>query len=193
MLQLPHVAPLTDFARSLRSRAHCEVPDFDPADGGINARMLFLFEKPGPMTAVAAGARRAGSGFISRDNDDLTASATFNFMMDAKIPRRTTVLWNLIPWWNGTRGLTRSEITDGLSALRQLLVLLPDVRGIVLVGKTASKAQGELAALPVSVHASRHPSPLVRARWPDQWAAIPSVWAAAYAKVEESADRRSLR
>ena len=40
-----------------------EVPDFDPLDGGVEARALFLFEKPGRMTAG-----QSGSGFISRDN-----------------------------------------------------------------------------------------------------------------------------
>ena len=54
------------------------VPDFDPLDGGIETRTLFLFEKPGRMTADGF-ARRFGSGFISRNNDDQTAEATFAF------------------------------------------------------------------------------------------------------------------
>jgi hypothetical protein len=49
------------------------VPDFDPLDGGVNAQVLFLLEKPGPM--AAEDGKRAGSGFISRDNDDGTAEA----------------------------------------------------------------------------------------------------------------------
>src|SRR6476659_4548988 len=60
MLTSPHVAPLAAFAQSLRDAAASgasivaqvgtgvyEVPDFDPLDGGIGARLLFLFEKPG--------------------------------------------------------------------------------------------------------------------------------------------------
>src|SRR5580700_5316391 len=78
MLDLPHIAPLTAFAAKLRERGLMEVPDFDPLDGGIHARVLFLFEKPGPMTA--AGGNRTGSGFISRNNDDATADAAFRFM-----------------------------------------------------------------------------------------------------------------
>ncbi|WP_212036396.1 hypothetical protein [Bradyrhizobium sp. JYMT SZCCT0428] len=42
---------LASYAERLR-RPGVEVPDFDPADGGIEARVLFLFEKPGPMTAA---------------------------------------------------------------------------------------------------------------------------------------------
>src|SRR5690348_5073585 len=76
MLDLPHVAKLTAYTAELR-RDGKEVPEFDPLDGGTNAQVLFLFEKPGPMTAESG--IRTGSGFISRDNDDPTAEATFNF------------------------------------------------------------------------------------------------------------------
>lgn len=64
MLHLPHIAPLAEYAERLRMRGLGEVPDFDPLDGGVEARVLFLFEKPGPMTAEAG--KRVGSGFISR-------------------------------------------------------------------------------------------------------------------------------
>jgi hypothetical protein len=96
MLHLPHIAPLTAYAARLRKRAaSIQVPDFDPLDAGINAKILFLFEKPGPMTS--ASGKRTGSGFISRNNDDPTAEATFHFMQQAEIPRRLTVTWNVIP------------------------------------------------------------------------------------------------
>src|SRR5262249_9080241 len=95
MLCEPHIGPLTAFAAELRKRGLGEVPEFDPLDGGVDARVLFLFEKPGPMTA-----EHHGSGFISRNNDDRTAEATINFMRQAGIPRKLTVIWNLIPWWN---------------------------------------------------------------------------------------------
>lgn len=101
MLDQPHIKPLTDFVRRLRETHDAEFPDFDPADGGVNASIIFLLEKPGPMTS-SARAGRSGSGFISRDNDDPTAEATFNFMIQAGIPREKTVLWNLVPGWNGT-------------------------------------------------------------------------------------------
>ena len=59
MLDLPHMAPLKAYAAALR-RPGTEVPDFDPLDGGVAARLLFLLEKPGPMTAEHG--KRAGSG-----------------------------------------------------------------------------------------------------------------------------------
>ncbi len=55
---------------ALRERGELEVPDFDPMDAGVEARILFLFEKPGPMTSKHKTGKRVGSGFISRDNDD---------------------------------------------------------------------------------------------------------------------------
>src|SRR5271170_2745460 len=55
MLTLPHVAPLVRYTEQLRSRPGACVPEFDPCDGGIDARILFLFEKPGPKTDVARG------------------------------------------------------------------------------------------------------------------------------------------
>lgn len=60
MLGDPHVKPLTDYVAKLRKRGPGEVPDFDPLDGGVNARVLFLFEKPGPKDRSRR--RMGGSG-----------------------------------------------------------------------------------------------------------------------------------
>jgi uracil-DNA glycosylase len=175
MLNLPHVAPLTKFVDELRQRRDAEYPYFDPLDGGTDASLLFLFEKPGPMTA--ADHNRKGSGFISRDNDDPTAEATFWFMQQAGISRAETVVWNVVPGWNGTRKITSAELLNGLRDLRTLLSLLPNLRAIVLVGKKAARAKPLIRTLPV--FASDHPSPLVRARYPERWRGIPEVWARA--------------
>ncbi|WP_052650398.1 ADP-ribosylglycohydrolase family protein [Paracoccus sp. PAMC 22219] len=110
MLDLPHMAPLTAYAAKLRARNIGTAPDFDPVDGGTDARLLFLMEKPGPMTDDRAPTGKIGAGSISRDNDDPTAEAVFNFMRQVRIPREDTVLWNVIPWWNGTRNITPSSI-----------------------------------------------------------------------------------
>jgi hypothetical protein len=63
---------LTDYAASLRERGSIEVPEFDPSDGGVEARALLLLEKPGRMTAEVGSGKRSSSRFISRDNDDPT-------------------------------------------------------------------------------------------------------------------------
>ena len=185
MLGCRHMIGLTKFAKELRERRpewqvpdfeEWEVPDFDPRDGGVKARALFLFEKPGPMTAEKGTGKRSGSGFISRDNDDRTAAAIFDFMHRADIPREQTILWNVIPWWNGTRAVKRAELEDGVSNVKDLIHLLPELRAIMLVGKKAAKAKPELETTGLCLFNSFHPSPLVKARWPEKWNAILLEW-----------------
>lgn len=176
MLASPHMLPLVDFVSSLRKRGGVEVPDLDPCDGGINARVLFLFEKPGPMTVEAGSGKRAGSGFICRNNDDPTAEATCQFMIQANLPRELTVIWNVVPWWNGTRKVTKGELQEGVGCVDDLINLLPNLCAIVLVGKKAAKAEPLLRSKGFKIVVSDHPSPLVRAKFPDRWRAIPEVW-----------------
>jgi hypothetical protein len=185
-LDLPRLARLTAYVAKLRERGLGEVPDFDPLDGGVDARMLFLFEKPGPMTPDGARGRRPGSGFISRNNDDPTAAAIFDFMQKAGIPRKLTVIWNVIPWWNSARKVTKEEKLNGAKSVQELINLLPNLRAVVMVGKNAddvARPYLRTTGLWLSLFRSYHPGPLVRARWPDKWKAIPSEWAKAYCFV----------
>ena len=172
LLTLPHVAPLTAYAAGLRAAGQggpasgVQVPDFDPMDGGTAARVLFVLEKPGP--GIVPG------GFVSRDNDTPTAQAIHAFMHHAGLPREPTVLWNLVPWWNGTTAITATERAAGTDALQALLPLLPRLDTAVLVGRTAGAARPLLGGLRVLT--SAHPSPQVRAGFRDRWDAIPQVW-----------------
>jgi hypothetical protein len=184
MLGYPHIIDLTKFAEELRERrpewavpdSDWEVPDFDPCDGGVEARALFLFEKPGPMTAAKGSGKRSGLGFISRNNDDRTAVAIFDFMHQAGIPRKQTILWNVVPGWNGTRAVTRAELEDGVRRVKHLIDLLPKLRAIMLVGNKATKAKPELETTEFCLFNSFHPSPLVKARWPEKWNGILLEW-----------------
>ena len=175
MLTLPHIAPLVEYTAELRKRDNVEVPEFDPLDGGVDAQVLFLFEKPGPMTAAAG--TRAGSGFISRNNDDPTAEATFNFMRQAGIPRKATVIWNVVPWWNGTRTIVADEIRDGAASFIALHARLSKLSVVVMVGNKAARLQPYLRTTGLELFRSCHPSPLVRARFRSRWEAIPLEWA----------------
>lgn len=173
----PHIAALTELVGTLRAQGRGAVPNFDPLDGGVGAKALFLFEKPGPMTDDTTGKKRPGSGFISRDNDDPTAEATFLFMEEAGIPRRLTIIWNVIPWWNGTRRIAGAELRDGVSAVIDLVALLPELKVIVLVGRKAARARSLLEGRNAHLFESAHPSPIVRASRPDLRKSIPGQWA----------------
>ncbi len=176
LLENAHVAPLTTYVARLRAMDCGEVPDFDPLDGGTAARAWFLFEKPGPKTSEALG----GSSFISRDNDDPTARATLKFMHAAGIPRAQTVIWNTIPWWNFTRSIAAGELGSGAMQVQELISHLPELRVVILVGKkAATRAKRYVDLSRYALIVSDHPSPLVRARWPQRWESISSTWAGA--------------
>src|SRR5690349_6856842 len=91
-LQAPHIKPLSDFVKAIRSDCASRIiPDFDPWDGGINAECLFLLEAPG----------RNALKFVSRNNNDETAKNFFKLNTEAKLPRKRTVSWNIVPWYIG--------------------------------------------------------------------------------------------
>lgn len=180
MLDAPHMRPLSRHVERLRGKPGIVVPDLDPLDGGTAASLLFLLEKPGPMTARNRPGARPGSGFVSRNNDDPTAEATDAFMRQAGIPRQATMIWNVIPWWNGTIAVTPEEVRQGLRCVLPLVALLPRLRAVVLVGNRAARAAPLLREGGYAVFGSAHPSPQVRAAFPDRWRAIPDAWREAY-------------
>jgi uracil-DNA glycosylase len=160
LLDLPHVAPLSDYVRRLRaSRGGDEsIPWFDPTDAGVDARILLLLEAPGRRATA-----KHGSGFISADNDDPTAENAWRLYREAGIDRRAdVVVWNVIPWYIGTdlaiRSWTQTDLGDAREALRDLLGLLPNLVVVVLQGKAAQSAWDRLG-IEMPVIRSPHPSP----------------------------------
>jgi len=157
----PHVLPLNRLARRIRQDTGLEgeVPYFDPDDGGIEARCLFLLEAPGPQ-AVA-------SGFVSRDNPDETAKNFLLLNREAGLERRLTVSWNIVPWYIGTGSKIRSagsdDIARGSEYLEPLLASLPRLRVVVLVGRKAQRAEPRVRDLipAADVVHMLHLSPLV--------------------------------
>ncbi|MGB9382157.1 MAG: hypothetical protein WCB16_16155, partial [Candidatus Binatus sp.] len=105
-----HVAPLKRFVLRLRRRHPDAVPVFDPFDGGIYARVLFVFERPGPKALA--------SGFISRENPDQTARNFGALLNAAKISRSDTVLWIILPWYDlRTAKISASDLALGAGYL----------------------------------------------------------------------------
>ncbi len=79
--------------------------------GGTNAHVSFLLKQPGPATLRTG--TRSGSGFISKNNDDRSAEATFHFMAQTGIRRELTLSLNVVPWWNGPGCVLAAELRQG--------------------------------------------------------------------------------
>jgi hypothetical protein len=153
------MAPLTAFVEGLRaSHPNAAIPYFDPTEAGINARMLCLFEAPGPKATPPLG-----SGFVSVDNDDQTAHNMWLLLQEAGIDRAAEyVAWNVVPWYVGDgqriRAVRESDLSEAKQATEELLALLPNVQIAVLFGKAAARAWGHIGA-PVETIEAPHPSP----------------------------------
>lgn len=72
----PTLAALRDYAGDLSIRGR-DTPAFDPTDAGLDARVMFVLEAPGPKAAAK------GSAFISADNNDQTAAGLWQARTDA--------------------------------------------------------------------------------------------------------------
>lgn len=161
------VQPLRDWAEALverrSQRQATVVPHFDPAEGGVEARVLLVHEAPGPMTN--ADNVRPGSGFVSVDNDDKSAETVWK-MRDA-VGLHTGVLgWNIVPWYLGPASVKPSadELREGGMEMRRLLPLLPELRVVIASGLYAQKGWTRHVApyigSDLTVISTWHPSPL---------------------------------
>jgi uracil-DNA glycosylase len=139
MLNEPHVAPLTAFVKRVRQDTGRgdDIPFFDPLDGGINARALFVFEAPGPKAVE--------SGFVSRNNPDESAKNFFLACENAQLRREDTVAWNVVPWYIGdgtkVRPAAKTDIVAGIPYLLDLLGMLPRLGAVVLAGGKAQSVR----------------------------------------------------
>ncbi len=154
----PHLAPLRHLAERIRAEQDRPVPEADPLDGGVSARLLLLLETPGPATGRTA--------FVSRDNPTGTAANLFRFLSQAGIPRSDTLIWNAVPWVIHAPGARNraprtGEIRTARAYLPPLLALMPGLAVVVLSGRVSQTLAPDLAAarpgLPVV--AIPHPSP----------------------------------
>jgi uracil-DNA glycosylase len=166
LLRQPCVKGLTEYCEEIKGElGRDDIPYFDPCDGGIRAKALFLLEAPGRK------AKR--SKFVSRNNPDQTAKNMCQLLQEAYLPRADTLLWNIVPWYVGTdrkiKPVGQTDIERAIPYLEKLLNLLPRLELIVLVGLKSQSALPkikELTSLPII--ATYHPSPRVFNRWPQK-------------------------
>ncbi len=171
MLTLPHILPLVEYLEALKNElgSDFDTPMFDPCDGGVEAKALFLLEAPGP--------KAVGSDFISRNNPDPTARNINGLLDKSGFKRQETILWNIVPWYVGTpnkiRPVKMSDIEKALPYLEKLLALLKDLQVIILVGKKAQKAHSHLSKLTdLPIIDSYHPSNLSLNSDPNRYSEI---------------------
>ncbi|KMO43267.1 uracil-DNA glycosylase [Methylobacterium tarhaniae] len=154
----PHLAPLRRLAERIRAEQDRPVPEADPLDGGVSARLLLLLETPGPATGRTA--------FVSRDNPTGTAANLFRFLSEAGLARAETLIWNAVPWVIHAPGARNraprtGEIRAARAYLPPLLDLMPNLAVVVLSGRVAQTLAPVLGeARPhLPVVAIPHPSP----------------------------------
>ncbi|HXC76988.1 MAG TPA: uracil-DNA glycosylase [Candidatus Acidoferrum sp.] len=180
------MAPLNEWVRELRARlgAGAIVPWFDPADGGIRARILWLLEAPGPK----ATKERGGSGIVSCNNNDQTAQNTWETRVEAQVSRLDVVHWNAIPYYLGTSSRIRSHVPSDVSAvgplMAELLALLPRLQVVVLGGSAARKTWDKFGPKDLKTIDSPHPSPTNVNTRPGTREAIVKAWRSAQAVLE---------
>ena len=110
------------------------VPHFDPADAGVEARVLFLLDSPGSQTVTAEG-----PGFVSVDNPDQAAERCWNERQEAEL-HEGVLLWNTVPFFLNGAEPTPVQTIAGVKALKSVMGLLPRLQAVVLCG-TFTKTQ----------------------------------------------------
>ena len=95
------------------------------------------------------------------------------------LPLNQCLFANVVPWWVRTRAISREQRMLVGQVIAELIGLLPALRAIVLVGRTAQAAwdgAGLQSPCGVRIWRSVHPGPQVRARYPERWMRIPAHW-----------------
>lgn len=127
------------------------VPWFDPDDGGVEATVLILLERPA-LSTVSEGE----NGFASEDNRSASSSALRRARIDADVARSRCVRWNIVPWSGPSlnKAALVDELDESQGTLHALLLQLHSLRAIVPLGQPALTGLMRYFTL--------HPAPIVR-------------------------------
>jgi hypothetical protein len=143
LLTEPRVQPLREWCADVAARRGVTVPDFDPAEAGVEARVLVLHEvPPGPLIDRGKSAQRPVSGFVSVDNDDQSAANMWELRAESGLLESEVAHWNVVPWVLEPQG-RKPAAQDIALAARELLTLIPLFKRLEVVvpcGVVAQKA-----------------------------------------------------
>lgn len=151
----PHIEPINRLVdRLIADHDDRWMPYVAPDHGGIDSRIVLLFQDPGPMTAPING----GSGFIGCENDDPSANLLSQCLDSAGVAQRAVIPWNSYPWFLPAQsGVTVAMRVEGIEPLRSLLKLLDKAHTMVTCGKVAHDTWNRFARLhPVEAARFRH-------------------------------------
>ncbi|MFC0315601.1 hypothetical protein ACFQNE_11055 [Gordonia phosphorivorans] len=160
----PNVRQINDYVERLRAqRSGAFIPYLSAEYGGVNARLLTLYQDPGPQTDPS---NPLGSGMLSLENADLSAARAKYFLDRAGIDVSEIVSWNAYPW---TKPHPQTPDTDREAALALVgfLGLVPDLAVVVLNGKVAQRIWKVAKQIDpgvgnrVTAYSTFHPSPRV--------------------------------
>ncbi|MCJ1709634.1 uracil-DNA glycosylase [Clavibacter michiganensis subsp. phaseoli] len=158
----PHIRPINEFIDGLRDRdGRGWAPYVAPHHGGVDAEILSILRDPGPKAHF-----EKGSGFLSVENDDVTAERQCTLFAANGIPSRVVLPWNGYPWYINAAP-DKEQSLAGARVIRELLHQLAAVRIVLLQGNDAQRiwdlvVEEEpdiVSASGVSVHKTIHPSP----------------------------------
>lgn len=137
----PHVAPVNALVDELIAEQRATsgqawMPYVAPLSGGVHARVLSIFQDPGPATR-----RDSGSGLLCVENDDDSARRMATLLEDVGLPYSEFLPWNGYPWYRHTVGKSKpptpAQCAAGAEVLPRLLALAQNVRIVMLHGDTA--------------------------------------------------------
>lgn len=167
-LYSPHIAPLTRLVQNYHKKG-VDMPWMDPADGGVQARMLILLQSPARSELTPR--------FVSLDNPCPSQQNLHRFLKQTGIKRKDIILWNTIPWltpFGKKISPTRDNIRKGVGIIKSLMPLLKNLTVVVLAGSTALQTRPffEREYPHVTLLTMPHPSPLSLCRAPSVAEAI---------------------
>lgn len=108
---------------------------------------------------------RAGSGFISSDNNDATAENLWRARRDTGLIEHE-LLWNIVPWYLGpaSKKPKVADLREGAVYLRELISLLPELHTVVTLGQFPRRGWSRFGrpglGIGIRTIESWHPSPL---------------------------------
>ena len=142
-LDEPHVRSLMDLLRSWETAAR-SFPNIDPMNGGVNARVLFLQETPGP--------KAVGTRFVSRSNPDPTAQNAGKALDQAGFAWTDYLRWNVVPYYisdiSKNVNASGDQIREAAHYTQAFLDILTKLRVVVFSGLQAKRQRKFLRIRP---------------------------------------------